>query len=365
MKIEKKYINAMGISLITVVIYTIFNNTEGMIKFVKGIFSPFMVFIIGAVIAFLLNPLLNILEKKVKLNRNTSVALIYTGLIAVLIMFIVIIVPQIFVNITDLVKKIPSFLSDLEKLLSSIVDKINERAPFLNLSFDKTHMDAINNYMIAMGENTLKVIGQNLLSFTYVIIEFFIGFIMSIFFLREKEYFKNLIEEVIRVNLPKEKSDKINFIGKKLYEVFLGYLHGKTIESLLIGFIAFIGLLYFKVPYAVLLWIFITCTNFIPYFGPFLGMIATVVITAFVFPHKIIYIVIFLVVLQQIDSWYFEPKIIGNKLNLKMFWGIAAVTVGGTIAGPIGIVVSAPLASFIKTMYQIKKYEVEKIENDV
>ena len=160
MKIEKKYINAMGISLITVVIYTIFNNTEGMIKFVKGIFSPFMVFIIGAVIAFLLNPLLNILEKKVKLNRNTSVALIYTGLIAVLIMFIVIIVPQIFVNITDLVKKIPSFLSDLEKLLSSIVDKINERAPFLNLSFDKTHMDAINNYMIAMGENTLKVIGQ-------------------------------------------------------------------------------------------------------------------------------------------------------------------------------------------------------------
>ena len=94
-------------------------------------------------------------------------------------------------------------------------------------------------------------------------------------------------------------------------------------------------------------------------------MITTVIITAFVFPHKIIYIVIFLVVLQQIDSWYFEPKIIGNKLNLKMFWGIAAVTVGGTIAGPIGIVVSAPLASFIKTMYQIKKNEVEKIENDV
>lgn len=365
MKFEKKYINAMGISLITVVIYTIFNNTEGMIKFVKGIFSPFTVFMIGAVIAFLLNPLLNVLEKKLKLNRNTSVALIYIGLIAVLVIFFVIIIPQTFANITDLVKKIPSFLSNSEKLLLSIADKINKKAPFLNISFDKTQLNAINNYMIAMGENILKVIGQNLLSFTYIIIEFFIGFIMSVFFLREKEYFKSLIEEVIRVNLPKEKSDKIYFVGKKLYDVFLGYLHGKTLDSLLIGFIAFIGLLCFKVPYAVLLWIFITCTNFIPYFGPFLGMVATAIITAFVFPHKIIYIVIFLLALQQVDSWYFEPKIIGNKLNLKMFWGIAAVTVGGIIAGPIGIVVSAPLASFVKTMYQIKKNKVEKIENDV
>lgn len=364
MKIEKKYINALGISLITVFIYSMLNNYEGIMKFVKAIFSPFTVFIIGGVIAFLLNPLVNLLEKKLKFKRKATLIVIYGGLISSLILFIIIVLPKLFTNISDLVQKFPEFMSGAEKFLTNYADKVNTKFPFINLTFDKEQMAKINLFFVGVGEKSLKVIGQNLLSFTYLIIQVSLGFVLSIFFLLEKEYFKKLIQEVLKVNLSKENNSKITFIGKKLYEVFLGYLQGKTVESILIGFIAFIGLLFFKVPYAVLLWVFITCTNFIPYFGPFIGMLVTVIISAFVFPHKILYIILFLLILQQIDSWYFEPKIIGNKINLRMFWGIASVMIGGSIAGPIGIVISAPLASFIKTMYYIKKDEMEQIESE-
>lgn len=362
MKIDKKYLNIMLISLITVGIYSVLNNGSAVMDFFKGIFGHFTVFIIGGTIAFLLNPVLCILEKKFKFKRKTSMIIIYASLIITVTIFVLIVIPSLFKNISDLVKNFPVFLNNLEKFIDTAITKINLAFPFFNITLDQEQIDKLNQYMLGLGQDALKIIGQNILDLTYLLLEFFIGFVMSIFFLGEKEYFRNLIVDVIKVNFSKEKNEKIHFFGKKLYEIFLGYLQGKTVESILIGFIAFIGLLYFKVPYSVFLWIFITCTNFIPYFGPFLGMIVTVIISAFVFPQKIIYIVIFLVLLQQIDSWYFEPKIIGDKLNLKMFWGIAAITIGGSIAGPVGIVLSAPLASFIKTMYQIKK---EKMENRV
>lgn len=364
MKIEKKYLNIMGISLITVVIYSLINNKDQVMGFFDDIFKHFTVFIIGIVIAFLLNPVLSVLERRFKLTRKKALAFIYFGLILILILCIAFVIPKLVINLTDFVQNFPETLKSTQIYLEKITIILNAKFPFLNLKVDKEHIELLNNYLKTIGQDLLKILGANLLSLTFGFIQFCIGFVMSIFFLGEKEYFRNLIVEVIRVNLPKEKAEKINFYGQKLYEIFMGYLQGKTLESILIGFIAFIGLLYFKVPYAVLLWVFITCTNFVPYFGPFIGMLVTVTVAAFTFPQKIIPIAVFLLILQQIDSWIFEPRIIGDKINLKVFWGLAAITVGGSIAGPVGIVIAAPLASFIKTMYKMKKDEVEKIEEN-
>ncbi len=363
MKIEQKYINAMGISLITVIVYSLINNSSQVADFIFGIFKPFRVFLIGAVIAFLLNPILNFFEKKLKLKRKSAILTIYLGLIFLLIIFIAFIVPKLFRNISDLIKNFPFFLEKTESFMEKIAQNINSRWPIFNLTLDKEQMDAIGTYFSTLGQELLKVLGQSLITFTYGALEFVVSFIMSMFFLSEKEYFRKLSVEVIKVNLSKEKGSKVLFIGNKLYEVFLGYFHGKTVESIIMGTIAFIGLLYFKVPYAVLLWVFITLTNFIPYFGPFLGIVVTAFISLFAFPQKVLAIVIFLFILQQFDSWFLEPKIIGDRINLKMFWGIAAITLGGSIAGPIGIILSAPLASFIKSMYKIKKAESLGAEN--
>ncbi len=363
MKIEQKYINAMGISLITVIVYSLINNSSQVVDFIFGIFKPFRVFLIGAIIAFLLNPLLNFFEKKLKLKRKIAILTIYLGLIFLLIIFIAFIVPKLFRNISDLVKNFPFFLEKTEYFMEKTAQNINSRWPIFNLTLDKEQMEAIGIYFSNLGQELLKVLGQSLITFTYGALEFVVSFIMSMFFLSEKEYFRKLSVEVIKVNLTKEKGNKVLFVGNKLYEVFLGYFHGKTVESIIIGTIAFVGLLYFKVPYAVLLWVFITLTNFIPYFGPFLGIVVTAFIALFAFPQKVLAIVIFLFILQQFDAWFLEPKIIGDKIDLKMFWGIAAITLGGSIAGPIGIILSAPLASFIKSMYKIKKDESLRTEN--
>lgn len=364
MKIEQKYINAMVISLITVIVYSLINNSTQVADFVFGIFKPFRVFLIGALIAFLLNPVLNFFEKKLKLRRKQAIITIYLGLILLLVIFIAFVVPKLFRNISDLINNFPVFLEKIEYFMEKTAQNINNRWPVFNLKLDKEQMAAVGTYFTSLGQEFIKLLGQSILTFTFGALEFFVSFILSMFFLSEKEYFRQLAVEVIKVNFSKDKGNKILFVGNKLYEVFLGYFHGKTLESLIIGTIAFIGLLYFKVPYAVLLWVFITLTNFIPYFGPFLGIVLTAFISLFVFPQKVLAIVTFLFLLQQFDAWFLEPKIIGNKIDLKMFWGIAAITLGGSIAGPIGIILSAPLASFIKSMYKIKKEEYLLEENE-
>lgn len=359
MKIEKKNWNIFIIAILVVLAFSMINNSDTFFAFFEKVIGYFSVFIIGGIIAFFLNPLLDFLEKKIKLSRGKSIFLIYIGLILLLIIFILLIVPKLITNITDLINNFPSYITKFEAFADKFIDKYFSKVPYLDSAPVKEQLDKINEYSLTFAQRALKVIAENLVSVTFSVVEFAMGFIMSIFFLGQKEYFSKLIIEVTRVFLPKEKADKIIFLGDKLNDVFLSYLHGKTVDSLIIGLIAFAGLLIFKVPYAIFLWLFITFTNFIPYIGPFLGMLLSSIISLFVFPKKAVFVFLYLLGLQQFDAWFLEPRILGDKLNLKMFWSIAAITLGGSIAGPVGIVVAAPFAGLIKELYLLKKGKTE------
>jgi predicted PurR-regulated permease PerM len=84
-------------------------------------------------------------------------------------------------------------------------------------------------------------------------------------------------------------------------------------------------------------------------------MCLAVIITLFSFPQNALVVFGFLLALQQFDAWFLEPRILGDKLKLKMFWTVAAVTIGGKLAGVLGIILSAPIAGLIKECYEIYK----------
>ncbi len=355
MKFEKRNWGTLIVAILAVATFSMINNGSVFFDFFKKIIGYFSVFIIGAVIAFFLNPLLDFLEKKLKLSRKTSIIVIYLGLLMGIVIFILLVVPKLAKNISDLIQAFPSYVVRFEDFANKYIDKYIDKIPYLDSNLIKDQLDKINEAALSITQKALKVVAENIVSVTFSIVEFAMAFIMSIFFLSQKEYFKNLASEVTDVYFSKENAQKIKFYGNKLNDVFLSYLHGKTLDSMIIGLIAFIGLLFFKVPYAVFLWLFITFTNFIPYFGPFLGMLLSGIITAFAFPKKILFVVLYLLGVQQFDAWFLEPRILGNKLNLKMFWSIAAITIGGSIAGPLGIVLAAPVAGLVKELYNLKK----------
>ena len=126
------------------------------------------------------------------------------------------------------------------------------------------------------------------------------------------------------------------------------YLGIKAIDSLIIAFIALVGLNILGSQYVLLLSVIVGVTNMIPYFGPFIGILTGFVINVFSSPISAVIIAIFLLLLQQFDAWFLDPKLIGNKVGLSPLLVILAVTLGGGFYGIIGMILASPVMSVIK-----------------
>jgi len=346
----KKISKPLFTGIILILIYTRFNN-PGAITFTFGkFFSFFSVFIYGGIISFLLNPILKFFEKNKKIKRKYSILILYFSLFLLLGLFFSFIIPRLTRNISDLVENYPKYISVFE----SSVQKYRHLFPFLK---DVN----ILNELLLLQQKTLIFLQQEFtflisqfLGVTAKIISLIFSLIFSIFFLGNKEYFHTLSKEILDTFLSKSLSSKIKSLSQKIERVFLGYLSGKTLDSLIIGGIAMLGLTILQIPYVILLGIFITIFNFVPYVGPLIGIILGATIALFTNPANTVIVIIFLALLQQFDAWVLEPKILGNSLNLSMFWTIAAVTLGGSILGALGIIIAIPSFALTKELYLLK-----------
>lgn len=336
--------------IILILIYTRFNNPGAITLTLGKFFSFFSVFIYGGIIAFLLNPLLKFFEKNKKIKRRYSISILYLSLFLLLGLFFSFIIPTLIGNISDLIENYPKYISVFEKSVA----KYRHLLPFLK------DVDLLNELLLIQ-QKTLIFLKQEFsflvgqfLGVTAKIISLIFSLIFSIFFLGNKEYFHRLAKEVLDTFLSKKLSSEIKSLSHKIERVFLGYLSGKTLDSLIIGGIAMVGLTILNIPYVILLGIFITVFNFVPYVGPFIGIVLGATIALFTNPSNTLIVIIFLALLQQFDAWVLEPKILGNSLNLSMFWAIAAVTLGGSVWGALGIIIAIPSFALIKELYLIK-----------
>jgi len=346
----KKISKPVFTGIILILIYTTLNNPEAIDLTLSKLFSFFSIFIYGGIIAFLLNPILKILEKNKKIKRRYSILILYVSLIMILGLFFSFIIPRLANNISDLIENYPKYRSVFENYAT----KYKYLFPFLkDINILNELLMLQQKSLIFLQQEFSFLIGQ-FLGVTAKIISLIFSLIFSIFFLGNKEYFYKLSKDILDTFLSETLSKKIKTLSKKIERVFLGYLSGKTLDSIIIGGIAMIGLTILNIPYVILLGIFIIIFNFIPYVGPFIGIILGATIALFTNPSNTILVIIFLVLLQQFDAWILEPKILGNSLNLSMFWTIAAVTLGGSVFGALGIIIAIPSFALIKELYLAK-----------
>ncbi|MEI6857214.1 AI-2E family transporter [Psychrilyobacter sp.] len=346
----KKISKPLFTGIILILIYTRLNNSGAITLTFSKFFSFFSVFIYGGIISFLLNPILKFLEKNKKIKRKYSISILYFTLILLLGLFFSFIIPRLTNNISDLIENYPKYISVFE----NSVDKYKHLLPFLkDVNILNELLVLQQKTLIFLQQEFSFLIGQ-FLGVTAKIISLIFSIVFSIFFLGNKEYFHKLSKEILDTFLSENLSSEIKILAKKIERVFLGYLSGKTLDSMIIGGIAMIGLTILQIPYVILLGIFITIFNFVPYVGPFIGIVLGATIALFTNPNNTIIVVIFLALLQQFDAWVLEPKILGNSLNLSMFWTIAAVTLGGSIWGALGIIIAIPSFALIKELYLIK-----------
>ena len=191
------------------------------------------------------------------------------------------------------------------------------------------------------------------------LIDGIVAFVFCIYVLANKETLARQFGRLARVWLPKQFTNTASHIITVCADVFQQFIIGQTTEAVILGSLCGIGMAILRIPYAPMVGALVGVTALIPYVGAFLATIVGAFMILTVNPFKALIFVIFLLALQQVEGNLIYPKVVGKKINLPAIWVLAAITIGGNLAGPIGMLLGVPAAS---AAYALIKEETIKRE---
>ena len=190
---------------------------------------------------------------------------------------------------------------------------------------------------------------QNVLDFIHAALPWMtIGLLLAVFFARSAS----------RKEEKGERADKMFLFTHDADRIFGQYVRARLFESLMVFVATLIGFTVNNVPYAVLFALVGAITNIVPFFGPIVGFLITVLLVLLISPAKALYAGLFILVLQQLDGYVIGPKVMGEGVNLRPFWVLLAVSAGGAF-GLAGMVLGVPVAAFIGT--QLSRFTAARV----
>ena len=330
----------------------------------------------GMVIAYLLTPIQNFIQYRLleplvhKLKRKSSSAkgkffirgisilftlIFFVGLISILLsIFISEIIPSI-INITQntdaYIETVSAWITDLLDGNPAFRDYAIKTVEKYSLEFE----NFVNVTLIQKSTELVKTVSLSIISVFSVFWNFILGFIISVYLLAGKEKFTGDAKRCIYALFQEKNANIILNNFKFTHKTFSGFISGKVVDSLIIGVLCFIGTSILRTPYALLVSVLIGITNIIPFFGPFIGAIPSCILILLVdpmHPMNVVYFIIFILILQQIDGNIIGPRILGNSTGLTGFWVIFAITVFGGFLGLIGIIAGVPLFAVVYAAFK-------------
>lgn len=325
----------------------------------------------GLVIAYLLSPVVNHLEydfffpvcKRINMKLHTknkkrirlvSSLITLFLLILVLYCFCVMIIPQIVESIQNITGQLPTYINNFTKWLEEIFEKNPEFSIIVNdvIVQYSGQIEEFTTGKVIPGLNTIvqsisSTVFSSLLNIFKMAWNFFIGLIIALYLLLSKELFAGQGKKIIYAVFEQDTANAFVHNLRFVHRTFGGFISGKLVDSLIIGMLCFIGMTLLDLPYPLLVSLIIGITNIIPFFGPFIGAIPSILLILLVNPLQALYFGIFVFVLQQFDGNILGPKILGDKTGLSCFWVIFSITLFGGYWGFIGMAIGVPLFAVI------------------
>ena len=333
-----------------------------------GILTPI---VYGVVIAFLLTPVLNFLEKKIiypllarkevsvgkkgrKAIRWACVILCMFLFLALIYALIMMILPELIRSIMGLIYSFPAYVKVIQKWLQSFIEKWNlnsDALDTLNQSIT-TAQDYLTTNILPQMQEMLKNISAGVFELINFLKNFLIGAIVSLYLMADKEGF---IAKAKMLTYAIFNTQHANFIIHSMRftnRTFIGFFSGKILDSAIIGVLCYIGMNFLNMPYILLISVIIGVTNVIPFFGPYLGAIPSIFLILLVDPLQAIYFAIFILVLQQFDGNILGPKILGDSTGLSSFMVIVAILIGGGLFGIPGMIIGVPVFAVLYAAWE-------------
>lgn len=343
---QKSFIKKLTIiSIAVIVTYAIATNLGILYSSVSKIIGALTPFFVGFAVAYILNPLVERLIKATKMKRGLAIASIYVGILLVVSLFVNMVIPSIVSGSVEIANELPSQVTQFSEDLKAL----NLDNPQIS-TYVKSTVLAVQEQLTKWADVILKNVSGFFVGITSAIMTFVFATVVSIYGLIDKEKFKKLSKTIIVASLGDEKAMKFLEFMTTVNTIFSSFISGLIVDALIVGLLSFICLSLMGVEYALIFAIIICFTNVIPFIGPFLGAIPAVGITLLYDPIKALWVILFIIVLQQVDANIIGPRVMGNYIGLEAIWIILAISLGGAFAGMLGMILSVPIAAIIKIL---------------
>lgn len=331
---------------------------------IVSMLSPF---IFGALLAYILNPMVHVFYRTIdNIARQTKIHLKHSihTILAILITYLIVIgfvVVTLLYVFPEIAKNIIDFVNYIPTAYATIVDgleQLQERFPNLDIeAITKPLADILPDLV-----NSLRNLATNMVPALYTlsmsiagwVVNLLVTLIVSIYMLYDKRRIMRGAWKVIYAFLPTKHIPACQEILAECNRLFSNFVVGKFIDSIIIGILCFILMTILRLPYTLLISIVVGITNMIPYFGPFIGAIPGILILLFISPFQALAFSIMILCLQQFDGLILGPKILGDSTGMKPLWIIFAITIGGKLAGFIGMFLGVPVVSILN--YLLERY---------
>lgn len=365
----KKYIRIALVTFVTFCCCTLFffviYRYQGFAVYWQKLMKILQPIIIGFIVAYLINPVMVFIEKylmlffepRIKSKKKAKKAARSIGTAGALLFLLLIIFLLLDMMIPELIKSVQNMMVSLPAEVNSFSAWINETlaedsqlADMLGSSLVKvTNVleNFIQDHLLPQVNTYIASITSGVISAVKVLFNFIIGLIIAVYVLMSKETFIGQGKKLVYTIFPAKFGNHIVKMVRISNEMFGGFINGKILDSAIIGVICYIGLVIMRMPYSLLVAVIVGVTNVIPFFGPYVGAVPSVILIALADPIKGLYFLIFILVLQQIDGNIIGPKILGNSTGLSSFWVVFAILVGGGLFGFMGMLLGVPTFAVI------------------
>lgn len=335
-------------------------QVRGAIREFLGVLSPF---IIGFVIAYLLHGPSRFFEEKVYgrmekpgIRRGLAIVTVYVIALVLITVLLQLVIPQVVESIMTLVNNLSSYMENLDKLVNQLIlhfhlDDGTQEEGITGLvnSYDQLikRVTAFLSSSVPELLNLGRTLGGNIVS---GIVTAITALIASIYMLGGKNKLMAQIKKFLYALLPKKHVDWLLDVVGRSNNIFAGFINGKLVDSAIIGVLCFLFSTILRIPYAILVSVVVGVTNIIPFFGPIIGAVPSVMILLIVNPWAALRFGILIIALQQFDGNILGPKILGDSTGLSAFWVLVAIVVGGGLFGFPGMLLGVPTFAVIYSL---------------
>ncbi len=361
---EGTYRTVFGILLLLIISTKIIFDFDGFRGFVSDfgrlLISLLGYLLVGFIIAYVLNAFINWLTlhplKKIKSERKkrvVGIVIAYIVLTAVVAFLIGTIVPKLIESVTNLAKLVPGMAEKVYDFYIDVVEKGKFDLPEVVTDGIVKGIDGIKDWLIGLLNSDVitKYVPKILSATGSGIFKAVMGLLVSVYMLLEKD---RALEAAKRINyglFRRERAERVADTGRKIDLIFKQYFAGKLLQAVVILVLSYVVLLIGNVKYAILFATVIAITNMIPYIGPWVGGIPTILISLVQDPWMGVRALICVLTIQIIDNWFLTPRIVGHKMGISPLLVLIGLGVGGTMFGFIGVLIGDVLAAIVKVLF--------------